>query len=259
MKKIGVKYLNLHQLLFTEYNYRDFIKRNYTFLHNEAFSILESEITALKLLEFAIRNKVEMPINYCSQYYKRRFQTSAENRWKAKVFIEEYEGLTESNLIRRLSVRSSKKRHTELTNKLKTIYSASNLWSENKPAEEIFIHSSLAKHIKFTDGDALNIRYFNVKFRKPLECLKIDDRSINIGSRQKVYLYRDNIFNKTIDEPVGIAGFIALFIDKTDEKKALQELFSDNHISIKKWKQICAALLSLKQWEQIEAGLPELF
>lgn len=107
MEKIGVKYLNLHELMFTVHNQKALIERKYTILHNtlqdRLFPVMESEITALELLKYAVNAKVKMGINYCTKYYKNRFQLSARRRRFAKYFKRENDHITETGLIRRLS------------------------------------------------------------------------------------------------------------------------------------------------------------
>lgn len=75
MKEIGVDYLNLHQLRLTPYNFSHLSKRNYTFLHGPKVTVLESELTALKVMRSILERGVDLPVNYCSleiyQFYRR--------------------------------------------------------------------------------------------------------------------------------------------------------------------------------------------
>ncbi|MGC9330199.1 MAG: radical SAM protein, partial [Candidatus Hinthialibacter sp.] len=54
MEKFGVKHLNLHQLRLTPHNLPHLAKRNYTFLHGERATVLESELTALRLIHWSL-------------------------------------------------------------------------------------------------------------------------------------------------------------------------------------------------------------
>lgn len=102
MQESGISYLNLHQLRLTPYNSRNLIQRPYTFLHGNRVTVLESELTALRLLCYAAENALSLPINYCSFVYKNRFQTAAFRKRNAAMIRKNYEDITESGYIRTL-------------------------------------------------------------------------------------------------------------------------------------------------------------
>ncbi len=84
-EKLGVKYLNLHQLLATRLNYKELLNRGYTLWQKDIFlsgknnitTVLESEETALEILRYAKNIKSKLGINYCSSDYKNYFQVPA--------------------------------------------------------------------------------------------------------------------------------------------------------------------------------------
>jgi uncharacterized protein len=104
MANTGIRFLNLHQLRLTPHNFENLITRDYTFCHGEKVTVLESELTALKLLQFTIAEKIALPINYCSFVYKNRFQKSAVRRRGAALIKKDYEDITENGYIRSLTV-----------------------------------------------------------------------------------------------------------------------------------------------------------
>ncbi len=77
---VGVQHLNLHQLRLTPHNFRHLANREYTFVHGEKVTVLESELVALRLVRHAIEYQPDLPVNYCSFPYKRRFQYAAARR-----------------------------------------------------------------------------------------------------------------------------------------------------------------------------------
>lgn len=70
----GVTNLNLHQMRLTSYNASKLQDRNYTFIHGEHPTVLESELAALELIKYVDSNKLGIGINYCGFQYKHRFQ-----------------------------------------------------------------------------------------------------------------------------------------------------------------------------------------
>lgn len=105
LKAMGVRHLNLHQLRCTPHNRENLVKRGYTFLHGPKVTVLDSELTALRLLQHAKEEKIGLPINYCSYVYKNRFQTVGQRKRLAPHVCEPYEGITNAGAIRRMSLR----------------------------------------------------------------------------------------------------------------------------------------------------------
>ncbi|MCB2221505.1 MAG: radical SAM protein [Bacteroidetes bacterium] len=103
LKSMGIDFLNLHQLRLTPYNYNKLIDRNYIFVHGEKVTVLESELTALKLLLFSMDENIGLPVNYCSFVYKNLYQKSAARRRHAQKMLKQGESITESGFIRRIS------------------------------------------------------------------------------------------------------------------------------------------------------------
>jgi uncharacterized protein len=74
MAGLGVTNLNLHQLRLSEYNAPKLLDRGYTFIPAEKPIVMESELTALEIIDYARGIGLEMGINYCAYFFKSRFQ-----------------------------------------------------------------------------------------------------------------------------------------------------------------------------------------
>jgi uncharacterized protein len=103
MAEAGVNHLNLHQMRLTPYNFGPLTERDYTFLHGEKVTVLESELCALRLVRFGLEQGIPLPVNYCSFPYKRRFQHAAARRRAAQSVCAPSETVTESGFLRTLS------------------------------------------------------------------------------------------------------------------------------------------------------------
>jgi uncharacterized protein len=103
----GIHYLNLHQLLTTEYNYPALAARHYTFLHHPGVPVYESEITALKLLKHAATNRLPLRVNYCAQSYKERIHSKNRRLKASTLVLAEREEATENVFIRRITVQAT--------------------------------------------------------------------------------------------------------------------------------------------------------
>ncbi|MEI6827074.1 MAG: radical SAM protein [Desulfuromonadales bacterium] len=104
MAECGVNHLNLHQMRLTPYNFGPLTERGYTFLHGEKVTVLESELTALRIVRYGLENKIPLPVNYCSFTYKRRFQHAAARRRAALTICKNRDFVTESGYLRTLSI-----------------------------------------------------------------------------------------------------------------------------------------------------------
>jgi len=98
--ELGVTNLNLHQLRLTNYNAPKLLKRDYTYLHGEQATVLESELTALKILEFVAVKGLKIGVNYCAFHFKNRFQKAGFRKKVAIKFQEPLTQLTENGYLR---------------------------------------------------------------------------------------------------------------------------------------------------------------
>ncbi|NCA86138.1 MAG: radical SAM protein [Clostridia bacterium] len=106
MIDLGVTNLNLHQMRLTQHNVKQLVKRNYTFVAAERPVVLESEIAALEILDFAHNLDLNIGINYCAFDYKNRFQKAGYRRMAAERFATPGETITENGTIRKYNEQS---------------------------------------------------------------------------------------------------------------------------------------------------------
>lgn len=83
MIKAGVTNLNLHQLRLTPYNAPKLLQRPYTYIPAERPIVLESELAALEIIDRAQKNSCDIGINYCSFFFKNRFQKAGYKKMLA--------------------------------------------------------------------------------------------------------------------------------------------------------------------------------
>ena len=256
MKKIGVKHLNLHNLRASRHNYRNLLKRNYTFLHNHPNTTLESELTALKLVKYSLDKKIGLPINYCSEVYKDRLQGKGYRRWTAPLAKDDVEELTSANYIRRLSIKDTSYNLKKIIGILRKNKCDDTLWSLNHAKDELFIHSSFLKHIDFRKH-SLTISYFRPHLLKVLRPGRADKPIKLFGyifSAEKEFCEKQTLLN-----PATITTFQELFIENMEEKKALNTFYNKTNLTLRDWKKEVELLFTLRIWEQIESDLPEIF
>jgi hypothetical protein len=102
MIKYGVKHLNLHQLRLTTYNVEKLSMHDYTYIPAEQPIVMESELAALEIIDYARRNDLQIGINYCSFSFKNRFQKAGFRTMVAQSMLTDKERLTEKGFIRQI-------------------------------------------------------------------------------------------------------------------------------------------------------------
>lgn len=100
LEAMGVQNTNLHQLRLTKHNAQKLLKHNYTYIPAERPIVAESEIAALEIIQHAQQTGIKMGINYCSFYFKHRFQKAGFRRIIAEKLIHPQEIITQNGYIR---------------------------------------------------------------------------------------------------------------------------------------------------------------
>nr|WP_319401414.1 radical SAM protein [uncultured Carboxylicivirga sp.] len=103
MIEAGVTNLNLHQLRLTLHNVKHLSKRDYTYIPAERPIVFESELAALEIIQYARENDLNIGINYCSFFYKHRFQKAGYRRQLAQALKINSSEITENGYIRHLT------------------------------------------------------------------------------------------------------------------------------------------------------------
>ncbi|ABA88616.1 radical SAM domain iron-sulfur cluster-binding oxidoreductase [Syntrophotalea carbinolica DSM 2380] len=151
MRDAGVGYLNLHQMRLTPYNFEHLVTRNYTFLHGEKVTVLESELTALELLRYGLDKTIELPVNYCSFVFKNRFQGRAARVRNGRFMLKGYEDLTKNGYIRSLTLVGSPDAVTRQVERFVQLGVSPELWDKGSSREKLRIHPQLWSSVAWHD------------------------------------------------------------------------------------------------------------
>lgn len=299
MDSLGVRHLNLHQLLANPYNYSDLTHRNYTLLHhpiNEAHisgadwvPILESEMTALRLLLYAAENGIALPINYCSQAYKRRLQGRGHRMRAAPLIRKSFEDITDSGYIRRLTIQGTQARLEHLAGLLAATGCPDSRWSLSEDRSGLAIHPSLLQHIEGKDysftlsyfasnlrdtnsqmspkqtdssNDLTTTSYYRIDLRDDANSEETDQELV-LNPERTVFAAKGLVAEYRGLSLATIRSFKKLFIDKMSQRDVLR-WFSDNYDietkeKIRNMAREKDILMDLTTWEEIPAGFPEIY
>jgi pyruvate formate-lyase activating enzyme-like uncharacterized protein len=158
MAEVGISHLHLHQLRLTPFNFEKLEKRNYTFLHGEKVTVLESELTALELLRTAFEEKIPLPINYCTFHYKHSFQGAAVRKRSAVHLIKKHEDLTEKGYIRSLCLAGNSEVLLDQVRRFGES-AGSGTWLMSGSGERLYFSASLIESISPSISD-LKVAYY---------------------------------------------------------------------------------------------------
>jgi len=143
MRAVGVNHLNLHQLRLTPHNFAKLIQRDYTYLHGEKVTVLESELTALRLIRHGLERGIDLPVNYCSFVYKNRFQKAAARRRNAPFVKKGFEDLTESGYLRTLTLLGDTDLIAAQVERFRQTDTAADLWALGGTKDRLNVSASL--------------------------------------------------------------------------------------------------------------------
>jgi pyruvate formate-lyase activating enzyme-like uncharacterized protein len=238
MQKMGVSHLNLHQLLATRYNYKNFIGRHYTFLHQPSVTILESEMTALRLMEHAITKGIPLPINYCSSFFKSEFQTRGNRMRVSSLAKEDDEELTETGHIRRMELRGG---------------------DSGRPPTSIRSHAlRTLNHTKLN----LRISYFEPSL-KIAPASAPTDHSRSQPFPDRILVDKKLSHQLELEGADEIGGFFRLVLDKEDEAKVRRALLENYCLNtrddLKGMMETIDKIIAVKKFEHVGTGFAEIY
>ena len=151
MEAAGINHLNLHQLRLTPFNYSKLVTRNYTYLHGERVTVLESEITALKLIDYSLKHNINLPINYCSFVYKDRYQKAAARSRNGEMIKKSFHSITQNGYIRYLGASGTLTDIKGLYDIFVSEHVDEKLYAATQHFERLYFHPSLLEKIDFSN------------------------------------------------------------------------------------------------------------
>jgi hypothetical protein len=141
-------------------NYKPFMQPNYHFLRNVWNApIHESEMAALKLIQYAIHHHIRLPINYCSKVYKEVFQEKNKRLSHAELTMSAFESATPNGFVRRISLKDTPAHLQALADRFKERKLESRLWSITTSGDTMAIHAEILPQLNL-ENYQMKIDYF---------------------------------------------------------------------------------------------------
>ncbi len=226
MEDAGVNFLNLHQIRCTPHNYKNLLDRNYTFLHGPAISILESELTALKMLKYVVDERIGIPVHYCSLIYRNRFQTAGARRRSALCIRRPYEDITAAGMIRSLSIRANRETIGSHVATLRSRPDADGLWHLDSSQERLYFSGEIRPLIDL-GGLSLTASYHVASLRSYLTYRNLY-REIDLNQRKNVVIERRPACREITLADGDITRFDAHVLGNDHGNDGSNEMFTKN-------------------------------
>jgi pyruvate formate-lyase activating enzyme-like uncharacterized protein len=199
MRQAGIKHLNLHQLRCTPHNVSHLVDRGYTFLHGPKATVLESELTALRILRQAALQSMGLSVNYCSFVYKDRFQTAAYRKRQAGLLCRPYEAVTPAGFIRKMTLKGDPGRIEGISSALAQNGFDKTLWHCDRGGNTLSFHDALWPHVDLKDV-SLFVSY-DAPQMKPAISYRGAFKEVALNRRKKVFIERIPAKGETAIDP----------------------------------------------------------
>ena len=223
LDSLGVNYLNLHQMRLTPHNFKNLFNRHYTFLHGQKVTVLESELTALKIINFVFQHGLTLPVNYCSFHYKSHYQKVAFRKKAAAFVFNGQEEINQNGFIRILRLQGISMPLEALKKQLIRLSPEGNGWQISQDQEQIFLTKSLLLQMQlgeepvFVDYRALII------CERPLN----EETEITVSELKQIFVVKETGRVSIRIEPKERESFCEIMEGRLpDNTMDLEELFN---------------------------------
>jgi pyruvate formate-lyase activating enzyme-like uncharacterized protein len=239
LAEAGLSHLNLHQMRLTPYNLPKLIDKNYQFSHGPRVTLPDSEITALKILEYTKQNNINLPVNYCSYAYKSRYQKSGFRNKLAPFILKSFEEVTEKGYIRNLAIAISD------WSQFKLLFdqlpeNEKNEIHISEPGGKVLLKAGMLAYFLPVTKEIL-VSYTNMRLSEQIGEIP-DVSKIALTSTRNIFIESGFVINDLSLHP-SQSNFLLQLINGEQPKQCFED----------------EALFTIWQHEQIEEGLPEYF
>lgn len=169
LERLGVNYLNLHELVFSYKNITELKKREYVGVHIfqstrgvfQERPVLGSENSAFRILQFAIQNELSLPINYCSLDYKNNIQIPDRRKAISSAYRLPHERVTKDGYCEKIVIYESKENIDKIMTQLKK-HIPRNQIHLSPEKERLEIHPDYLKYLKLSQYEVGIVKSFRM-------------------------------------------------------------------------------------------------
>ena len=187
LDSLGVDYLNLHQMRLTPYNFNNLFNRDYTFLPGQKITVLESELTALKIINFVFQRGLKLAVNYCSFHYKNHYQKAAFRKKTAAFVLNGQEEINQNGFIRILKLQGISMPLEAFKKQLIRLSPEGNGWQLSQDQEQIFLSKRLLFQIQLGEEPVFVDYMAPIIYEKPL----VEGTKITVSETKHIIVVKE--------------------------------------------------------------------
>jgi pyruvate formate-lyase activating enzyme-like uncharacterized protein len=234
----GVDYLNLHQIRCTPFNRPQLQGRGYTFLHGPGVTVLETELTALKLIRFSLEHDIPLPMNYCAFTFRHQFQKAGARHRNALLIKQPWEEITKTGYIRTLTLEGAREKIRQ--NHYRFVAAGKPLtdWDKSKKEDRLSFSSRLWPLVDFA-GLSLTVTYSATALRTA-PTYRYPFAEIRLNTHKKVTIERDNRHVGIHLEEGDIQSFAEAFLEGNSLASGMMSPASETEIN--RFETFCQGL-----------------
>jgi pyruvate formate-lyase activating enzyme-like uncharacterized protein len=186
----GADFLNLHQIRCTPFNRPKLQERRYTFLHGPGVSVLETELTALELIQYTLEQDIPLHLNYCSFTFRHQFQKAGARQRNAQIVKKTWEDITPTGYIRTLSLEGEPDKINQIHKRFRAAGEILTAWQISTKGDSLSFPARLWPLVDFTRV-RLKITYSSTVLRTAAS-LRYPFTHIRLNDDKKVVIERDD-------------------------------------------------------------------
>jgi pyruvate formate-lyase activating enzyme-like uncharacterized protein len=247
---LGVNHLNLHQLRLTPHNLKRLAGKPYTFLHGPKVTCLDSELTALRLIQYSLQQGVGIPINYCSFPFKNRFQGKATRTRSSREIVKPYEDITDNGFIRSLFLHGDAVELQSLHSALRGKGVDPALYSLQDSGRRLHFSLSALPHIHH-ERFSLGVSYYNTAFA-PRLTYRNPFVEIRLRGKRKIVVERMGALVNHIFPPDQKHEYMQMLTMRGVTKECFARELAEKHPETNLWARVLG-------YEVLMHGLPEYY
>lgn len=255
MEKYKITRLNMHELITTKYNKKEFINRGYKFKNNNG--VINSDLTALKIFKFILDKKIDISLNYCTTVYKNRYQGKGINIRYAPYCSEYFETITKTGHIRQIYVTPDSVWIKNFTKQ--NLYNNKKYYFWDRTNFRLYLHPYLLKKInrEFLENQNIYINYFHALVKNNTGKTQKGSKTLKIGEKFSILLYRKKCKQMILKKEAYLYVFITAILKETLLSNVIKKMLSTSsylrNLSLKSYSEKLGDLLAFyRLFEEVE-------
>jgi uncharacterized protein len=247
LKQMGLNHVILNQIYMNQHNYKSLSRHPYHAVGTTPPVIFESEMMALELVKYTIEQEIDLPLLYCSDIYKNRFQSMGRRQQALEALKERRFDQTTLGYLREIQLFGPKKMIQKVSNDLRQKKISEKLWLVNNPENILIINSSILDEIHYSPFYSL-VTYYDIELNQTK------------NASHPFAIEKQEIFRTHVLPGKWIKSWYHYFVTRDWDKKAVtKHLYQSapdlSENTVRRIQKFIKELDHIRRYEVLEEGL----